>query len=1011
VKKKEILQILFVPILIFFIFSFVLAQRQTGTIFGTITDEEGNPLPGATVIISSPSLMGMQSFMTTTEGSFRFPACPPGKYVVRVELSAFQTVERPGVIVNVGSSVRIDLTMKPATIEEAIIVTAPMPVVDTTSAKVTSLFTSELIENIPIGRDIYELVKTQPSLVAEGPDYRKMVSIHGSTLEQSTYSLDGVDLTDPHRGYISKGISFDAIEEVEMILSGHGAEVGRTAAGYINVVTKSGGNNFSGGITAMYAMEDMFSSTISDAQLDSLGLPSPIFDMFNYDLSLTLGGPIIKDRLWFFLNPQIIQLKRSTNFIPFTDAHGEYHGPFDREHQDYGGFAKLTAQITPKLKYMAMWQYLDMREDPASIFGGPKAAKEISNWWLDYSHTLSNVLTFVIDQNTFVEARAGYVFRKMLLEDYYERGEAPLVPWQRDVYYGTLWGLHSPGSEDYRRKKLDVDLNLTRYVDDFLGVNHEFKAGVDYTWWYCKSAWYSQYPYEEYYYKGLPWEYHRITPYLGDFWVANVNPTAEENWNLDKLQRYGFYVQDVLSIGKRLTLNIGLRYDSTHFTKPEEIRKGWYDDDNNGLVNVLLPEVFATYDQTAPEIKDMVVWNLWQPRIGLTFDPFGDGKTALKASFSRYAEKWIAKFGQPIHPFNWQRISAGFLWWDDNQNGIRDLPPVDSYQPWRIPQVITDPDKLTEWVDPDLSSPYTDEFTSGIQRELFKDFSAGLTFIYRENKNNMDQIDKANPMDGDMWVPYTVTDPGADGIFNTGDEQNLTVFALKKEAENPLIYRTNVEELKRKYWAVELVMQKRMSNNWQLSGSVTYSKMYGNLGAGYHDTHGDQNLYTNPNSMINRWGRLNWDRPLMVKLMGTLILPYNINLSAYYRYMSGSANAHLTRWRPITRTLTVFFPSSVDGFAPKYTSVTVNAEPSGSKRQSSISYLDIRLEKEFTLGFGRLGIYVDVINLLGFNRIISQLNNGGYLYPDGTFERYPTYGNILEAEGVRSFRFTLRFHF
>jgi len=114
---------------------------------------------------------------------------------------------------------------------------------------------------------------------------------------------------------------------------------------------------------------------------------------------------------------------------------------------------------------------------------------------------------------------------------------------------------------------------------------------------------------------------------------------------------------------------------------------------------------------------------------------------------------------------------------------------------------------------------------------------------------------------------------------------------------------------------------------------------------------------------------------------------------------------------PTNRTLTVYFPSTVDGVAPKAASITVNAEAPGTIRNPTSDILNLRLEKEFKFGFGVLGFYVDAFNILGFNRLTVNQDRGGYIYADGTFSQYTTYGQINTAEGVRSFLFTMRYHF
>jgi hypothetical protein len=301
-----------------------------------------------------------------------------------------------------------------------------------------------------------------------------------------------------------------------------------------------------------------------------------------------------------------------------------------------------------------------------------------------------------------------------------------------------------------------------------------------------------------------------------------------------------------------------------------------------------------------------------------------------------------------------------------------------------------------------MTSPYVDELTAGISRELFKDFSLGVTYIFRQNKNIADTLDTNNPLDSANWLPYTVTEPGPDAALGTADDGSLTVYGLRADAPFTQRFRTNVDFIERKYQGVEVTANKRMSNGWQLSGSVTYSKTYGNLGGDWGIWRGDRGGFLSPNGLVNRSGRTNYDRPLIVKLMGTAVLPFNVILSAFYSHYDGS---------PTNRTMTVYLPATIGGVPNRSTSVTVNAEAPGSIRNSSSDNLDLRLEKAFNLPLGRLGIYVDAFNILGLKQLNVNKNNGGYIFADGTFSRFPTYGLINSALGVRSFKFTLRYNF
>ena len=158
VFKKSLLASLF----IFLLVSSSFAQRQTGTLTGSILDEEGNPLPGANITITSESLMGTQSAVSSANGVFRFPNLPPGTYSLKAELPGFQTVIRSNIIVHVGMVVNVEIRMKAVAIEEEVMVTAPSPVIDTRQSRISVTVDEQLIKNLPVRRDIHDLINMVP---------------------------------------------------------------------------------------------------------------------------------------------------------------------------------------------------------------------------------------------------------------------------------------------------------------------------------------------------------------------------------------------------------------------------------------------------------------------------------------------------------------------------------------------------------------------------------------------------------------------------------------------------------------------------------------------------------------------------------------------------------------------------------------------------------------------------------------------------------------------------------
>ena len=252
--KKVSLKVLLILLLSMSLISTAVAQRQTGILTGEICDEEGVPLPGVVVTISSPSLLGTKSFVTSGTGSYRFPACRSGTYSIISELAGFKKLTLEGIAINVGKTSTVNVILEVSAIEEEITVTAAAPAVDTKSAKMAVSYTKELLENMPLRRDLYEVMETAPGVILEyglasDPSYRRTFSAHGSSTSQNFYSVDGSDFTCPMVNYALTNISIDIYEEVEMVVGAIPADVGRVGGAYINIDTKSGGSDLHGTAT------------------------------------------------------------------------------------------------------------------------------------------------------------------------------------------------------------------------------------------------------------------------------------------------------------------------------------------------------------------------------------------------------------------------------------------------------------------------------------------------------------------------------------------------------------------------------------------------------------------------------------------------------------------------------------------------------------------------------------------------------------------------------------------
>jgi len=339
-------------------------ELQTGSIRGKVVDENGTPLPGVAITISGPALIGKVTTATNSEGQFRAPLLTPGAgYRIRAELSGFETIIQTDLIINVNKTISIEIKMKPSAIQQEVTVTAPTPTVDVVKSTASTTITSDVIESLPLARNIYNLLSIVPSSVGGG--------IYGDAKDQIGAVMDGVEMTEPDNGGIAfgydVGIAWDMVEEAQVVTSGASAEFYNSGSGLMNIVMKSGSNRLSGEASFYYTNQNLSSIHLSDTEVNALSLAKPSVPVYAYDTAFALGGPIIKDRLWAMGEFRYIDSKNTGDFRP-TDILGKQYNNYDRPSPNYIGYLKLSAQLTKNLRASMMGHF--SMEDVPYYYGG-----------------------------------------------------------------------------------------------------------------------------------------------------------------------------------------------------------------------------------------------------------------------------------------------------------------------------------------------------------------------------------------------------------------------------------------------------------------------------------------------------------------------------------------------------------------------------------------------------------------------------------------------------------------
>jgi hypothetical protein len=1018
-------KMLLVIFLCFALVPALLAQgttQDTGNIRGTIKDAQGSPIPGVTVTVTSPAIMKSQSAQTSENGAFRLPLLRIGVFTLTAELQGFRTYKRENIYVGLDATVTLNIVLEQAAIAEEVTVTAASPVVDVKTSTQVKYFKSELLQNLPIARDLGTIVTLAPGVVSAA-------SVKGGTAGNTIYHVDGLYANDPDNAQLGANVDFNMMEEVEIATGGYNAEVGSVSGGYVNAITRSGGNKFSGLFQAYYNQKDFTTVVVPQDQLTSMGLGLPTVDRFNYDLSGSFGGPIIKDKLWFFTNGRFGRSARETGFVQWKSPLGLTYNPYEGTQQNWGAMAKFTYQPTKSLRIAFNGNLRsNYRNTRSTGLFTPYDCSYTDDPWSNNNGFGS--VTWLIDPDTYLEVRGGFLeVSAMLVMPSPSQSGLDLNKEQinYDNYTGYYFGTGYRTNEWIGRPNVQASAHLTRFQDNLLGGDHEFKAGFEINTVACNWSDWKDNPLRQEWYNGSPYYWRGLyglngpDPTHGDGRISLffMGTTRENSMAKSRGIRYSGYAQDSWTIKNRLTINVGLRYDYT---------RGWIPDYDKAPTGGFAQAVGATtmlpdfginlFERVADKgIDPFVKWGILAPRLGLTYDLFGNGKTALRLHVGRFSD-WL--YASLIVSYNPLRLSSyTFDWWDDNLNGIPDSPPLDHYKGvWGTSPLVKLRDYWSRLVDTNLKGTYDDQIVLGIDHELFTNFKVSVSYMYKKKNNVIDDAlfdfttnKRFDYPDSGYWVPFTTTVPKTDQF----PAQTVTMYFLKKSAPQLLNKLMNIPEAYRKYSGLDIIFDKRFAHGWQLGGSITISKAWGNIAGDYNNIWGYSAPGNSANWYVNNDGRLSdGDRPLVMKLYGTFNVPYGFLASFYYNYYSGSV------WQ---RSATVYAPAAwaaandVDtSRAPSY---GINFETQGIRRTYAYQNVDARLEKDFSLGkYGTFSAYLDIYNLLGNFYPNVTLNPGGTWRPNdnnsstGTYVASSTYKRITSLSNMtRVFRLSLRYAF
>ena len=903
---------------------------STGTIQGEVTDESGGVLPGVTVTVSGASMIGVRTDTTNAQGIYRFLGLPAGTYSLKFALGGFGTMSRSDVRIGIGFTANIAAKLGVKTMSDEVTVTSDAPAIDPTSTRVQTNFDKTQLDALPNARDMWSLLSTTPGVTLSRFD------VGGSTAgTQSTYIaygnggqnrplIEGINTTE---GTSAAGFYFDYGSFDEVIVGAAGNTAEMPSGGVLtNFIGKGGGNRLSGEAYYEYENQNLQSQNLTTDQLargfanlpksviQSLGLnraeANTLLDYRN--LNLSVGGPLIKDKLWAWGG-----ILRQKNVVYQPSAGAILDGTeFPTKLTNYTG--KLTYQLSPKDKFIAYTQY-GIKGQPyrtdANV-GSPQhvtfesTVKQDSPSWvgkLEYNRTIGN--------RSFFEVRAGEFGYNFALVNYSKAPRIEDTISLRVVGGGRDWLL--------RRRRKQMAGAFTTFLDDVAGGNHQIKIGGEVQHETGETIWKSYFT--------------NNVVMLTQNGVANQVRLGSpvDSWN--GLRNYGLFVNDTFS-REHLTLNLGLRYDRYRVFLPEQSR---------------VASKFFTAINVA-ENPSVIAFNHIAPRVGLIYDLKGDGKTIYKANFGRYFFNPGVGLADSINPNNGTQFCT-YAWTDRSGNGL-----WEEGEQGALASCSGGTTNVS--VDPNLKNSVTNEFSTWIERDLGGKVGARVGFVLKQDRNGYQQENVNRPKSA--WnVPTTVTDIGPDGRANTGDERTVSAFALN--ATNAALPIQNLvfnpAGFTADYKSIELGITKRFSHRWSMVGSFLNSWIseYGtsyfgtgagnNVGAGaslFGGLAGNTAFPITPNGLQDKSEFSVWN----FKLSGTVDVGYGVRLTPVWKSQQGY---------PFGRAFTVNAGAISQGFL---------AESVTAHRLQTIKQLDVRAEKNFKLS-GRLSLNVlfDVFNVMNAN--------------------------------------------
>jgi hypothetical protein len=919
----------------------IAAQEMRGRITGVVTDNTGAVLPGVTVTAVGAAILQPQTAVTGGDGTYRYPALPPGIYTLTFELAGFQTLKRDGIRLGLNQTLTVEGQLQLSSLQETVTITGESPVIDVKSTTVGTNFTKELLQDIPNARDIWAAMAQAPGFQMTGYDVGG--SRTGTQTGYQTYGVSGQNKTlfeginvtegqDANAGYFD----FGSFEEFQLGGSGNMGEQSGVGA-FLNLTVKSGGDKFNSQVYYDYVGEHTLSNNVPDAfrapgGVDGSGFKAPtIIDPATgerlglsrgnpitkqYDFNLNAGGPIMKGRLWYFAGYRDNNQYKTILGLPGEEA----------QSQLVNKTAKVTYQLSRSNQII--WFYNErtklqpLRDLSLAI---PVSA---AHWQSSKNRPQKIEWTSTLGSRAFLDTQFSH------WGNYF-----PLYPTQTQttstegVPVGRVdldTDQRSGGMDYYHNRttlKPQLSAALSYFIDGF-GGSHNLKIGLEA---YRERRQFLRFQPGNIYYRDRG-----TSP-------VEVDIYNTPNEGIDDSTATGIYLQDGWNPTRRFTVNAGLRFDRYKIGWPEQ---------------QFTPEQTAYFAPVATQATTVADLKSVSPRLGFAWDMTGGGKTVWKGYYGRFYYNPSTDISSLENPVG--QAAKRYQFRDLNGNRILDGPQ----ELGNLLTTVGGAGFVT--VDRSLEHSYGQEASTHFEQEVAPFLSARGSYVYKNTRNGWAEVDvtRANA----YTIPFSFTDIGADGVRGTGDDQQLALFDRAATAPSTRMFTNpglvpGVPALDGDYHTIELALNRRFHGKWLLLTSFehTWADDFRTTTTGTSSLDvvrqattaisGANDIIWQPNRRrLGRQQTTYWN----YKVLGRYVFAYDIGLSASYKLQSGY------NW---ARNTSVALPNAG--------SESILMEPLSANRTENVHIVDFRVEKGIRVGrAGKFTAMMDLFNALNQNPIV-----------------------------------------